>query len=84
MYNNKYKDEGYKCCTNCKVWRWRFVEGNELVVGDWFDSAKEANDANQKHIDRTTKKEVDTTRINTSHAELIYKFTHVKKKAKKS
>ena len=84
LCNDEYKDKAIDRCQNCKVWRWRFVEGNDLIVGDWFDTAEEAEEANQANIDRNVKKEVDTLRINTIHTEMIHKFAHNKKRAKMS
>ena len=84
LCNDEDKDNDLQRCENCKVWRWRFVESNHLVVGDWFETAGEAEDANQSSIDRHAKKEVNAYRINTSHAELIHKFNHMKKRVKKS
>ena len=47
-------------------------------------SAQEAKEANQKDIERTAKMCNNITRISNSHAEMIFKFEHQKKKAKRS
>lgn len=82
--NNEYKGKEVERCPNCKVWRWRFVEGNDLVVGDWFETAEEADEANQLHLNQDAMKHIESTRISNITSEMIYKFEHMKKKARKS
>ena len=81
--NDEYRYKDVSKCMNCQIWRWRFVENNSLVVGDWFISAEEAENANLKDIEQTAKKLYQTTKICNAHSAMVYKFEHMKKKSKK-
>ena len=78
--NEEFNNKSITKCVNCQIWRWRFVQNNSLVVGDWFMSAAEADNAKQKEIERTAEKEMNKTMINNSHSEMVYKFQHMKKR----
>ena len=80
--NNEHKDKKTERCDNCKVWRWRFMKSNELDVGHWFDNPEDADEAYQKHIEMSAKKQSNINRINNSHSEIIHKFAHMDKKAR--
>lgn len=78
--NEEFNNKSIAKCVNCQIWRWRFVQNNSLVVGDWFMSAAEADNAKQKEIERTVEKEMNKTMINNSHSDMVYKFQRMKKR----
>ena len=59
--SNCNDDEKYKVvdkCANCQVWRWRFVQANNILPGDMFLNAAEAESANEQDIKRTAQKKL--------------------------
>ena len=82
--NDQDKYKHIKKCLHCQIWRWRFVETNELVVGEWFLSANEAEYANEKSIERSVLKEEKIRKINERDRFMVSKFKDIAKKAKMS